>query len=290
MGTARRRTGAVAIQRLVDIVPIRAIAIVVGVLAALIVGYDILRLGGPGIDLAAYLRASDVDPYRLGVGSRDAFVYSPAFLEATWALRQIPYAAAQTIWLGANLVALVALAGPWTLVAVLAPPVTIELAVGNVHLLLAVAVIAGFRWPGAWAFVLFTKPSAGVGLLWFAVRREWRSLGIAVATTAGLGLLSAAMAPDLWLAWIRLLLDNAGTVPDGALLSIPVVPRIVVAAVLVVFGAHRNWRWTVPVACLIALPVIWMGSLAMLVGMIPSIFRGRATPIAFSQRPAVETP
>ena len=290
MSTGRRRSATTAVIRLMARLPIRSIAVVLGVLAALIVGYDVLRLGGPGIDLAAYLRASDTDPYRFGVGSRDAFVYSPAFLEATWPLRQIPYIAAQATWLGANLAALVILAGPWTIIALLVPPVAIELAVGNVHLLLALAIVAGFRWPGAWAFVLFTKPSAGVGLLWFAARREWRSLGMALATTAGLGLVSVAIAPDLWSSWIRLLVDNAGAVPDGALLQVPVIPRIAAAAALVLLGARRDWRWTVPVASLIALPVIWMGSLAILVGVIPCVARDRAVINATTRRPMATAP
>ena len=52
---------------------------------------------------------------------------------------------------------------------------TVELAGGNISLLLAVAIVVGFRWPAAWAFVLLTKVTPGIGLLWFVVRREWRS-------------------------------------------------------------------------------------------------------------------
>ena len=64
-------------------------------------------------------------------------------------------------------------------------PVLFEFYLGNVHLLLALAIVLGFRWPAAWAFVLLTKITPGIGLLWFAVRREWRSLAIALGATAG---------------------------------------------------------------------------------------------------------
>ena len=47
-----------------------------------------------------------------------------------------------------------------------------------------VAIVLGFRWPFTWAFVLLTKVTPGVGLLWFAVRREWRSLAIALGDGA----------------------------------------------------------------------------------------------------------
>ena len=65
-------------------------------------------------------------------------------------------------------------------------PVSQEILIGNIHLLLAAAIVLGFRWPGTWAFVLLTKVTPGVGLLWFAVRREWRSLGIALGATAAI--------------------------------------------------------------------------------------------------------
>ena len=59
-----------------------------------------------------------------------------------------------------------------------------EIAGGNISLLLAVAIVWGFRWPWTWAFVLLTKITPGVGLLWFALRREWRQLAIALGATA----------------------------------------------------------------------------------------------------------
>ena len=45
---------------------------------------------------------------------------------------------------------------------------------------IAAAIVIGFRWPAAWSLVLLTKITPGIGLLWFAVRREWRSLAIAL--------------------------------------------------------------------------------------------------------------
>ena len=47
--------------------------------------------------------------------------------------------------------------------------------VGNIHLLLGAVIVAGFRWPWLWALPLLTKVTPGVGLLWFALRREWRT-------------------------------------------------------------------------------------------------------------------
>jgi len=40
-------------------------------------------------------------------------------------------------------------------------------------------------------------------------------------------------------------------------------------APLIVWGALRNQRWTVPVGAMLALPALWYGSLSMLLGVIP---------------------
>ena len=56
-----------------------------------------------------------------------------------------------------------------------------ELAGGNIHLLLAAAIVLGFRWPWTWSLVLLTKITPGIGLLWFVVRRSGGNLAIALA-------------------------------------------------------------------------------------------------------------
>ena len=59
-----------------------------------------------------------------------------------------------------------------------------EINAANIQILLALAVAKGLRHPAAWAIVLLTKVSPGIGLLWFLVRHEWRNLAIALAVTA----------------------------------------------------------------------------------------------------------
>ena len=75
------------------------------------------------------------------------------------------------------------------------PFVAVELTGGNIHLLLAAAIVAEFRWPAAWSFVLLTKVTPGIGLLWFAVRREWRPLMIALGATAAIAGLTFIIVP-----------------------------------------------------------------------------------------------
>ena len=51
----------------------------------------------------------------------------------------------------------------------------------------------------------------------------------------------------------------------------PLLLRAPIGALIVIWGARTNRRWTVPVGCLLALPVIWYGSLAILVGVLPLV-------------------
>jgi hypothetical protein len=119
-----------------------------------------------------------------------------------------------------------------------------------------------------WAFVLLTKVTPGIGLLWFAVRREWRSLGIALGATAIVVAVSALLMPGAWLEWLALLVRLAGREGTWAAVPIPFLVRLPFAIALVVWGARTDRRWTVPVAGMLALPALWYGSFSMLLAFI----------------------
>ncbi|MBM4407683.1 MAG: DUF2029 domain-containing protein [Chloroflexi bacterium] len=149
-----------------------------------------------------------------------------------------------------------------------------ELVGGNVSLLIALAIVAGFRWPATWSFVLLTKVTPGIGLLWFAVRREWRSLAIALVATAAIVAVSALLAPQAWRDWFGVLAGNVGSPVTSGSFPVPFIIRIPIALALIVWGARTDRRWVLPVAALLALPVIWYGSLSLLIGVVP-LLRGR---------------
>jgi len=256
---------------------IARIALTGGVVTALVVWVVAIALAAPfewgtlgtGHDARPYWAAAVSYPYaNAGVGANGAYLYSPAFLQLLAPIRVLPWTAFLACWEAVLLVATAALSGPVLLGPVLLV-VTPELWGGNIDILLALAVVLGFRWPATWAFVLLTKVTPGVGLLWFAVRREWRSLGIALGTTAAIVALSALFAADAWFGWIRTLVDNVGRPVTSGSFPIPFLVRLPFAVLVVVWGARTDRRWTVPVACLLALPVIWYGSLSLLLGVIP---------------------
>ena len=196
-----------------------------------------------------------------------AYVYSPAFLQLIAPLKALPWVAFLGVWTAILLVAVRYLTGP-RLFAIGVLLAAAELAGGNISLLLAVAIVVGFRWPAVWALILLTKVSPGIGLLWFAVRREWRNLGIALGATAAVIAVSAVIMPGAWLEWLNVLTSIAGRDPTWAAVPIPLIVRLPFAVAVVVWGALTDRRWTVPVACMLALPALWYGGLTMLLAVI----------------------
>ncbi len=86
---------------------------------------------------------------------------------------------------------------------------------------------------------------------------------------------SLAIAPALWGEWFTYLAADPSGTPGGPSVPVPLVVRVAVAAVVVIWGARTDRRWTVPVAATIALPVLWFAGLSVLLGAVPEL-RSRA--------------
>jgi Glycosyltransferase family 87 len=220
-------------------------------------------------DAAAYYLAPAADPYRLSVLSTPgAYLYSPAFLQILAPLRALPEWAFVFAIVLAEACAIFLLTGRnvgWVVFLFL--PIW-ELSVGNINMLLALAIVLGFRYPAAWSVVLLTKVTPGVGLLWFAVRREWRSFAVALAATGVIAAVSFVLAPQQWAAWFGVLRANeAHPVTDAFAAQLPA--RIALAAVLVIWGARTDRRWTVPIAAALATPGLSPISASIAIGAVP---------------------
>jgi hypothetical protein len=222
----------------------------------------------PGQDARAYWSVSMNDPYQPGsVGQESAYLYSPAFLQVLAPLRALPWTVFLVAWTALLLAVLYWLSGPL----LLAPLIVLtfpELWGGNITILLAAALVLGFRRPGSWTLALLTKVTPGIGLLWFGVRREWRAVIEAAAVTGAVIAVSAALAPGLWSDWLRLLASSTGSSTVPGSLPIPLVLRLPVAAVVIAWAARTDRRWLLPIGVLLAMPVIWWGSFAMLAGVV----------------------
>ena len=202
-----------------------------------------------------------------------AFRYAPPIAFLFGPLGALPWWLFLWLWAALMLASVAFLGGRWALVVLALPPVALELYHGNVHLLMAVAVALGFRHPWTWSFVLLTKITPGVGLLWFAVRREWRSLAIALGATLAIAAVSYVVAPNYWTEWIAATISN---LDEPQLYSIPPPAwiRIPIAALVVIWGARTDRPWTVAVAATIGLPIIWPHGLCLALAAIPFLRRG----------------
>lgn len=243
----------------------RTLQVAVLMLGVLYAGAQLAHLVPLGGDAGAYWLADPLHPYvRSTVGVGYAFLYSPAFAQLIEPLRLLPWAEFSAVWIVLLFGALAWTARGWGLVLILLPPVLSSIALGNIEVFMAAAIVAGFRYPATWAFILLTKVTPGVGLVWFAVRREWRSLFIVAAATGAVVLASFVIAPSAWFEWFDSLRLNAGVTFPLWTLPGPLWLRIAVAAVIVAWGARTDRRWTVPIGAAIAMPVPYQTLFALL--------------------------
>jgi hypothetical protein len=162
---------------------------------------------------------------------------------------------------------------PWALL-MLALPASYEILVGNVHLLIAAAVVLSFRVSPAWAFPAFTKITPAIGIGWSLVRGEWRAFLAAVAMIAAIFVVSFLINPTAWFEWAAFLTAS----PGGAEF---IVWRLLASAAMVGFGALTGRRWLVAVAVWFSLPVVYANSWVVLFAVIR--LRERVAPPALMQ-------
>jgi len=229
-----------------------------------------------GVDALSYWRVDLDDVYVGHLGDVGWFPYTPAAAQVAAVFDLLPWPVFLAAWLGLLTACLVWLGRHWTLALLAFPPVVFEMHQGNINLLIATAIVIGMRYPGAWAFVLLTKTTPGIGLIWFLVRREWRALAIALGVTAGLAGVSLLTAPDVWAAWLSEVPVSSGYELrlglGGSTVPVPGLPiRLALAAVIVAWGARTDRPWTVPLGATLAMPVLWITVLTVLVAMVPLV-------------------
>jgi hypothetical protein len=197
--------------------------------------------------------------------------YPPPLAQILTPATALPWPVFAGLWVGFLFVVFLVLAGRWALLVLLFPPLLGELYFANVNLLIALAIVLSFRWPAAWAFVVLTKGTPGIGALWFVFRGEWRKFGVAVGATLAVAAISYVVAPGWWMEFREALVVQAGAALDVPPLAIqiPLPPRLIVAVLVLAFAARTDRAWLVPVAATIAAPAIWGNVLVILVAAIP---------------------
>lgn len=250
-------------------------------LAGILVAWISLLRGDYFHDAKAYWSVDYADLYGHSlVGRFGTYLYSPAFAQAMWPLTLLPWIAFAAVWSALNLVALVWMARPiFAALLLFLPfsPVTDEFSTGNISILIAAAIVLGFRYPAAHAFSLLTKVTPGISAWWFLGAGRSRDLIAALAVTAGIAAISLLISWEQWLHWVDLLRASSIVQVPG---NIGVIPgplwlRVVAAAVIAIACGRFGWRWGVPVAATVALPVTWSSGLTILVALVP-LYRDQA--------------
>lgn len=194
-----------------------------------------------------------------GADAASFYVYPPPLAQA---LRVIPWSPFVVTWTTLLFIGFWAATRWWSLPVfavsagavvlfgfghVLADPIALTV-IGNPQVLVAAAIVTGFRWPAAWFFPVLTKIAPGIGLLWFAVRREWRSLGVALGATIAVAAVSFAIAPGAWGDFARFASTNSAAASPEPTVPVPFIVRVAMSVALIVWGARTNRGWTVPIA------------------------------------------
>ena len=227
-------------------------------------------------DSYAYWRIGHVtgNIYATPPGDDAPYFYSPAFAALVEPLSWLPHQVFAVLWATAELVVIIWLLKPgklrWTIPLFVLACVP-EVMLGNVYAFLALALVLSLSpvyrpaGPAATAFLLLTKITPGLPVLWFLLRREWRALCLVLVATVAAALVSLVLGPARWVDWFDFL--RSGTGPT--LWWFPA--RVAVAVALVVFAARRDRPSLVPVAVLLVLPVIGGTSVLTLLAAVPRL-------------------
>jgi hypothetical protein len=248
---------------------------VIGIVSGLIPYGTCGNTGTVPCDAYSYW-AVDATPYTWETNLE--YRYSPAFLWLIYPFQALPFEVFVAVWTAAHIGALIWLRAGWFLIV---PLLNDDVLRGNTSTFMALfAVLAIERSATWWAPALLTKITPAIGIVWHAVRGEWRSLLRLVLITAAIVAVGWVIAPDLWIAWVRSLLGGDSTYEVGHPLG-PLPLRLATAAILVAFGARTSRAWLVPIAMFLAIPGLWAFSWALLAG-IPRLltWRPKAEPAA----------
>ncbi len=217
-----------------------------------------------GADAHAYwLTGQGSVMYDKAPGQIDAYLYSPAFTAGIHPLALLPWPAFLAVWICLQSAVLVWLLIPlrikWSIpIFMFCVP---ELVNGNIYILLAAAAVIGLRQPAIWAFPILTKITGGIGLLWFAVRGEWKRVAQGVGASIAIVSVSYLLVPNEWHAWLDFLVAHRDGTRDG---GISFLLRCCLAVVLIVIGARKQWSWLVAPAMVLVAPALAFTTLTIL--------------------------
>lgn len=264
VSAARRRVSEWDLERLS-----LAAALLLGLLFGVAQATGIIAIP---IDFVIYWRNTDLDHlYPVNwTDNQNPYLYPPVLAQVLLPLHVLPYELVQIAWTVVCFASLWYCVRAWTVPIIALGFVAIWLPVdnilgagleyallGNVQLPMAAAIVAGIRHPGWFAFPIVTKVTAGVGLLWYLFRGEWRQFAVGVGATATIVAVSFLISPATWTDWLRFTVDNYGQASVPPIVGPPLPLRLAAAVTLVAWGARTNRPWVVAIAGAVALPALY---------------------------------
>jgi len=223
--------------------------------------------GGDPVDALCYWLTNPAQPYNR---AEFQFAYSPVAAQLISPLLWWPFPLFALLFRVIEVASLVFLTGPLAGALIFTTPVASEVNAANINLVIAVIMVLGFRWPALWAIPLLTKPTMGIGLVWFLLRREWRKAALPIAIAGGLALGSFLLNQRVWFEYVAFL--TTGTAQDGGWpYPYSIWTRLPISLLLIVWGARTNRPWTVALASALALPRLYYQSPAILIALVPLV-------------------
>jgi Protein of unknown function (DUF2029). len=192
----------------------------------------------------------------------------------------VPALAYCVIYRGLMLLALWDLAGRRMLkmLALLAfVPVAVAVRIENVELFMAIGIVLGLRrWP--WLFTIggLIKVSPGLGIVYLALQRRWREVGVSVLVGAAIAGVSFVLAPDLWRAWLDAITGRADMI-GNSIVPVPYSVRAITGFVLAIVAGslgRRRGELLLVAGITIANPGLSLQGFAVLAAAIPIWFAG----------------
>ncbi len=254
------------------------------VVVAVLVAFRLLNVypwNAPVFDLRTYWATRfGIDFSTQHAGPAGAYLYSPAFAQLIAPLTLLPLPLFAAIWTAIGAALLYWMTGRHAVIFLAVPAVLITIVQGQLDLIFAAVVIVGMRYPVVWALPFLTKVTPGVGIVWFLVRREWRSLAIALTATIAIVAVSVRFDPQAWVGWFALLGRSEFPDINDGLLFVPIAlwVRLPVSVAIVAWGAATDRTWTIPIAVTLGMPIVWLNSPTILVGILPLVAAGASTP------------
>ncbi len=258
------------------------LALLAAVGAAILAVIVAFYWNGPG-DSLAYWIAGDRLAHGLPIYTAPdiafepfAFHYPPPVAQVLAVVTMVlPAFAFSIVYRGLMLLALWDLAGR-TMLKMLALiafiPMAVAVRIENVEIFMALGIVLGLRrWPWLFTVGALIKVSPGLGLVYLAMRRQWRDLAISAALGAGIVIVSLVTVPDLWRGFIDAIAGRADMV-GNSLIPVPYSVRALTGFVLAVVGGaigRRNGELLLVVAVTIANPGLSLQGFAVLAAAIP---------------------